>query len=154
MPAWIVILVALVTIYLVIQPSRPAYQRYLQLRRPRWFNFESTYTLIWLGFYVCFFFSARLVLERSWSWNLAITYLILVLLAQSVNWLVCITRSPLFGVLLGGMAWVWALLTLLAVAPRSGLAAALLLPYVLLEPVAILGRLQIHWLNPGARRSR
>jgi tryptophan-rich sensory protein len=42
---------------------------------------------------------------------------------------------------------------LIAVAPLSAVASGLLVPYLLWEPVSILGRLQIHRLNPGARRS-
>ncbi len=154
MPAWILILVALVTIYLVIQPSNKAYEQYLNLHRPAWFNFESKIPLIWVGLYVCFFLSARLVLEPRWSWNTAFSYLVLVLLAQSVNWLVCLRRSPLIGLLLGGVAWIWALIVLLSVAAVSATAAWLLVPYLLWGPVAMLGFWQMSKLNPAIRRSR
>ncbi len=154
MPAWILILVVLVTIYLVIQPSHKAYEKYLQLHRPAWFNFESKIPLIWVGLYVCFYFSARLVLEPRWSWSFAFSYLALVVLAQSVSWLVCLSRSPMIGLLLGGVAWIWALILLKAVASVSAMAAWLLVPYLLWGPVAMLGFWQISKLNPAIRRSR
>ncbi|MCP9915958.1 tryptophan-rich sensory protein [Cyanobium sp. ATX 6F1] len=145
---------ALGTIYLVIQPSSQAYERYLELHRPRWFNFESKVTWIWLGLYICFYFSARLALESRGSWTLFFSYLALVVLAQGVNWLVCTTRSPRNGVVLGAVAWLWALILLSAVAPVSAAAAGLLVPYLLWGPVAIIGLLQISKLNPAIRRSR
>lgn len=152
MPAWIVLLASMVTIYLVIQPSDKAYERYLRLQRPAWFDFESKIPLIWVGLYVCFYFSARLALQTRGSWNLFFSYMALVVLAQSVNWLVCTTRSPLNGVLLGGVAWAWALVLMISVAPSSATAAGLLVPYLLWGPVAMLGRLKINQLNPAIRK--
>ncbi|MCP9848334.1 tryptophan-rich sensory protein [Cyanobium sp. Morenito 9A2] len=154
MSAWIVILLALIVIYLVIHPNHAGYDWYLGLNRPNWFNIESKVPTIWLGLYVCFFFSARLVLETKGSWALAFSYLTLVALAQGVSWLTCTSRSLHAGTVLGALAWIWAVITLLTVAPLSGLAALLLLPYLIWGAVATVGLQSMRSLNPGLRRPR
>lgn len=153
MSAWIPILTALVLIYLSLNPSRQGYAWYLRLRRPRWFDFEQNILFVWLGLYFCFFSSARLVLEPRWQWGYAVSFLVLVVLAQGTSWLTCTRCSLAAGVGLGIVAWLWNLGMILALVPVSTTAAVLLVPYLLWGPVEMAGRHEMRALNPNAPRS-
>ena len=48
--------------------------------------------LIWIAIYACFYASALLSWNASWSWGLMAGYLMLLLLVQSYTWLIC--RTP------------------------------------------------------------
>jgi benzodiazapine receptor len=154
MSAWIPILTALVLIYLALNPTHQAYEWYLRLRRPRWFNFEQNILYIWLGLYICFFNSARLVLEPQWQWGYAASFLLLVVLAQGTSWLTCTSGSLAAGVGLGIVAWLWNLGMILALVRVSTGAAAFLVPYLLWGPVEMAGRQKMRALNPHVRRSK
>jgi benzodiazapine receptor len=151
MPAWLAILTALVAIYMIVHPSHGGYEWYLRLRRPHWFDFEHRSPLIWLGLYVCFFISARLVLEPQWHWGYAVGFLLLLAMAQGTIWLICTSRSLTAGLVLGIVAWLWNLGMILALIRASTTAAALLVPYLIWGPVEFLGRQQMRGLNKTAR---
>jgi tryptophan-rich sensory protein len=152
MSAWIAILLALLLIYFTLHPSHEGYGWYLQLRRPRWFDFEQHIPFIWLGLYVFFFNSARLVLEPQWKWGYAASFLLLVAMAQGTSWLTCTSRSLKAGVVLGILAWLWNLGMVLSLLSVSTTAALLLVPYLIWGPIVIVGRHQMDALNANSRR--
>ena len=93
MVAALLILVLMVGVGLAINPSRQQFDWFLRLRRPAWLTFEGLIPLIWISIYACFYASALLCWNASWSWGLMGGYLGLLLLVQSYTWLICSTRS-------------------------------------------------------------
>jgi len=55
---------------LLIQPSRQQFDWFLRLRRPGWLTSEGLIPLIWISIYACFYGSALLCWNASWSWGL------------------------------------------------------------------------------------
>ena len=147
MPAPLVILLALVAVVVGLNPNRSQFSWFLQLRRPAWLTFERWIPLIWITIYACFYASALLAWNASWSLPLLAGYLLLLVLVQSYTWLICRTRRLANGTAVGFAGWAWGVALAVIVLGSSGNAALLLLPYLLWSPVGTLVTWQMQRLN-------
>jgi tryptophan-rich sensory protein len=135
MPAWLVIAAVVVAVALLLNPSRQEWSWFLQLRRPRWLSFERFIPLIWTAIYACFYASALLSWNAGGGWPVMAAYLLLLLLVQSYTLVICRTRRLASGTALGFAGWLWGMALAAIVAPISGRAALLLVPFLLWSPV-------------------
>jgi tryptophan-rich sensory protein len=147
MPAPLVILLVLVAVVAGLNPNRSQFSWFLQLRRPAWLTFERWIPLIWITIYACFYGSALLAWNASWSLALLAGYLLLLVLVQSYTWLICRTRRLANGTVVGFAGWVWGVALAVIVLDSSRNAALLLLPYLLWSPVGTLVTWQMQRLN-------
>ncbi|MEX0587875.1 MAG: tryptophan-rich sensory protein [Cyanobium sp.] len=135
MLASLVILLVMVLVAVGLNPARDDMAWFIKLRRPRWLVFEGLIPIIWLLIYACFYGSAWLSWQASWSWALMAAYLVQLLLVQSYTLLICRSRSLGNGTAIGFAGWVWGVALTLVVVMQSPRAAALLVPYLLWSPV-------------------
>jgi tryptophan-rich sensory protein len=135
MPAWLVIAAVVVAVALLLNPSRQEWSWFLRLRRPRWLSFERFIPLIWTAIYACFYASALLSWNAGGGWPVMAAYLLLLLLVQSYTLVICRTRRLASGTALGFAGWLWGMAVTAIVAPLSGRAALLLVPFLLWSPV-------------------
>jgi len=148
MPAWLVILVAMVLVTLLLNPSKEEFGWFLRLRRPRWLTFERWIPVIWVAIYLCFYASALLAWRASGRWVLMGAYLVLLLLVQSYTLVICRSRRLANGTVVGFLGWVWGMALAVGVTPLSPPAALLLLPYLLWSPVGTFVTWRMQRLNP------
>jgi len=148
MPAWLVILVAMVLVTLLLNPSKEGFGWFLRLRRPRWLTFERWIPVIWVAIYLCFYASALLAWRASGRWVLMGAYLVLLLLVQSYTLVICRSRRLANGTVVGFLGWVWGMALAVGVTPLSPPAALLLLPYLLWSPVGTFVTWRMQRLNP------
>jgi benzodiazapine receptor len=134
-PAWLVIAAVVFAVALLLNPSRQEWSWFLRLRRPRWLSFERFIPLIWTAIYACFYASALLSWNAGGSWPVMAAYLLLLLLVQSYTLVICRTRRLASGTALGFAGWLWGMAVTAIVAPLSGRAALLLVPFLLWSPV-------------------
>jgi tryptophan-rich sensory protein len=141
------ILIAMVVVSVVFNPTKAEFSWFLRLRRPRWLVFEGWIPVIWLVIYACFDGSAL----RSWhaadGWALVIGYLPLLVLVQSYTLVICRSRSLASGTLIGFAGWVWGIALTLVVAQHSLGAWLLLVPYLIWSPVGTFVTWQMQKLN-------
>jgi tryptophan-rich sensory protein len=135
MPAWLVIAAVVVAVALLLNPSRQEWSWFLRLRRPRWLSFERFIPLIWTAIYACFYASALLSWNAGGGWPVMAAYLLLLLLVQGYTLVICRTRRLASGTALGFAGWLWGMAVTAIVAPLSGRAALLLVPFLLWSPV-------------------
>jgi tryptophan-rich sensory protein len=147
MAAALLILVVMEAVGVSLNPSRDQFSWFLRLRRPAWLSFERWIPLIWLVIYACFYASALLAWNVSWSWWLMAAYLVLLLLVQSYTWLICRTRRLANGTLVGLAGWLWGVALAVLLAEQTLAAVALLLPYLLWSPLGTLVTWQMQRLN-------
>ena len=147
MTAALVILLVIVAVGALLNPSRSEFAWFLRLRRPAWLSFEPLIPLIWIAIYACFYASAWLAWNASRSWGLMGGYLGLLLLVQSYTWLICRTRRLASGTAIGLTGWLWGVALAVLVARASAPAALLLVPYLLWSPVGTLVTWQMQRLN-------
>jgi len=147
MVAALLILLVMVAAGVLLNPCREQFGWFIGLRRPAWLSFEGLIPLIWISIYACFYASALLSWNASWSWGLMAGYLGLLLLVQSYTWLICTTRKLANGTTIGFAGWVWGVALALVVLPHSTPAALLLIPYLLWSPVGTLVTWQMQRLN-------
>ena len=147
MAAALLILAVMVAVAAALNPSREQFSWFLRLRRPNWLSFERLIPLIWIAIYACFYGSALVAWNASWSLGLMAGYLALLVLVQSYTWLICQTRRLSNGTMVGFAGWAWGMALAISVAHSSGSAALLLLPYLLWSPVGTLVTWQMQRLN-------
>lgn len=147
MAAAVLILLVMVAVGVLLNPNREQFAWFLRLRRPAWLTFEGLIPLIWIAIYACFYASALLAWNASWSWGLMAGYLVLLLLVQSYTWLICRTRRLANGTRVGFAGWAWGVALALIVLESSRSAALLLVPYLLWSPVGTLVTWQMQRLN-------
>lgn len=147
MRAAVVILLVMTAVAGLLNPSREQFAWFLRLRRPAWLRFEGLIPLIWIAIYACFYASALLSWNATWSWGLMAGYLVLLLLVQSYTWLICRTRCLRNGTWIGFAGWVWGVALAVVVAPQSPAAWLLLIPYLLWSPVGTAVTWQMQRLN-------
>ena len=147
MAAALLILLVMVAVGALLNPSREQFAWFIRLRRPAWLTFEGLIPLIWIAIYACFYASALLAWTASWSWGLMAGYLGLLVLVQSYTWLICRTRRLANGTAVGLAGWVWGVALAVLVLPQSGPAVLLLIPYLLWSPVGTLVTWQMQRLN-------
>ena len=66
MTAALLILVVMVAVAGLLNPSREQFAWFIRLRRPAWLTFEGLIPLIWLTIYACYYGSALLSWNASW----------------------------------------------------------------------------------------
>jgi len=147
MPAWLLIAAALLAVAALLNPSRDEWQWFLRLRRPRWLSFERWIPLIWSAIYACFYASALLCWNAGGGWGRMAGYLLLLLLVQSYTLLICRTRRLASGTAIGCAVGLWGIALAVLVAPVSGVAALLLLPFLLWSPVGTFVTWRMQRLN-------
>jgi tryptophan-rich sensory protein len=147
MAAALLILLVMVAVGVLLNPSREQFDWFIRLRRPAWLTFEGLIPLIWIVIYACFYASALLAWNASWSGVLMAGYLGLLVLVQSYTWLICRTRRLANGTAVGLAGWVWGVALAIVVLPQSGPAVLLLIPYLLWSPVGTLVTWQMQRLN-------
>jgi tryptophan-rich sensory protein len=147
MAAALLILLVMVAMGVGLNPSREQFAWFIRLRRPAWLTFEGLIPLIWIAIYACFYASALLAWNASWSWGLMAGYLGLLVLVQSYTWLICRTRRLANGTVIGLTGWVWGVALAVVVVPKSLPAVLLLIPYLLWSPVGTLVTWQMQRLN-------
>ena len=145
--AALLILLVMVAVAGSLNPSRQDFAWFIRLRRPRWLVLEGLIPLIWLPIYACFYVSAWLTWQASWSGLWMAAFLVQLVLVQSYTLVICRSRSLGRGTAIGFAGWVWGIALTLAVASESLLAAALLLPYLLWSPVGTWVTWQMRQLN-------
>ena len=126
----------------------------VNLNRPNWLFFEPAIPLIWTVIFACGTVSAILIWEQdpgtSRTWLLMALYLLLEIVTVAYIPSTLRARSLKVGTLLGGFGAILGLILTLAVWPISGLAALLLMPYVLWSPIGTYTTWQMIQLNPDA----
>jgi len=147
MAAALVILLVMAAVAVLFNPSREQFAWFLRLRRPAWLSFERLIPLIWIGIYGCFYGSALLAWNASWSWGLMAGYLALLLLVQSYTWLICRSRRLSNGTAVGLLGWLAGIVLAVLVHPLSMPAMLLLIPFLLWSPVGTLVTWQMQRLN-------
>ena len=147
MVAALLLLLVMVGVGVVFNPSQKQFEWFIRLRRPAWLTFEGLIPLIWISIYACFYASALLAWNASWSWGLMAGYLGLLVLVQSYTLLICTTRRLSNGTAIGFTGWVWGVALAVLVMPQSSAAVLLLFPYLLWGPVGTLVSWQMQRLN-------
>ncbi|HEY9849041.1 MAG TPA: TspO/MBR family protein [Leptolyngbyaceae cyanobacterium] len=126
----------------------------IQLQRPYWLFFEPAIPFIWTVIFICGAGSAILIWENEpgslRTWLLMGIYLILEIVTVAYIPLTLRLRSLKVGLILGGVGLMLGIFLALGVLPISGLAAVLLLPYLLWSPVGTYTTWQMIQLNPEA----
>ena len=150
MVAALLILLVIVAVAAVLNPSRDDFGWFLRLRRPRWLTFERWIPLIWIAIYACFYASALLSWNSSSSFVRMAGYLVLLVLVQSYTWLICTTRRLASGTAVGFAGWLWGVALAVLVAQTSTGALLLLVPYLLWSPVGTFVTWQMQRLNRDA----
>lgn len=147
MAAALLILLVMVAVAALLNPSREEFGWFIRLRRPAWLTFEGLIPLIWIAIYACFYASALLAWNASRSWALMAGYLGLLALVQSYTWLICRTRRLANGTAVGLAGWVWGVALAVVVLPQARPAVLLLIPYLLWSPIGTLVTWQMQRLN-------
>ena len=147
MAAALLILLVMVGVAALLNPSREQFAWFIRLRRPAWLTFEGLIPLIWIGIYACFYASALVSWQAAARWDLLGGYLVLLILVQSYTLVICRTRRLRNGTAIGFIGWVWGVALAVAVAPVALAAWWLLLPYLLWSPVGTAVTWQMQRLN-------
>lgn len=123
-------------------------QWFKRLRRPSWLTFEKAIPLIWITVFICGAWSAYIVWENTRNWLLMGFYVLVEIVTVAYNPGMLRLRSLKVGTILGGIGAILGIILALTVLPISGLAAALLLPYVLWSPIGTYTTWEMMRLNP------
>lgn len=125
-----------------------------QLDRPKWLVFEPLIPVIWTIVFTCGALSASTIWEREpgsvQTWLLMSFYLILEIVTVAYIPATLRSRSLKVGTVLGGIGVVIGIILALGVWNLSGLAALLLVPYILWSPVGTYTTWEMMQLNPEA----
>ena len=123
-----------------------------RLRLPKWLFFEPAIPLIWTVIFICGASSAVIIWEKDpgsvRTWLLMGWYLLLEIVTVAYIPATVRLKSLTVGTILGGTGAVIGVLLTLAVRPISGLAALLLLPYVIWSPIGTYATREMIDLNP------
>lgn len=124
-----------------------------RLQRPRWLTFEKAIPLIWMIVFICGAWSAYRVWEKdpgsTKTWFLMGFYVLVELVTVSFNPLMLRLRKIKVGAYIGGTGAILGLILALFVLSVDGLAALLLLPYLLWSPIGTYTTWDMARLNPG-----
>lgn len=124
------------------------------LDRPRWLFFEPAIPFIWTVIFICGAISAVFVWEKDpgslKTWSLMVGYLIVEIVTVAYIPATLRSRSLTVGKVLGAIGLISAVLLTLAILPISGMAALLLVPYLIWTPIGTYTTSQMIDLNPDA----
>jgi tryptophan-rich sensory protein len=151
------IVIAIVTFLVALASSffRPRDVKWSRrLDRPNWLFFEPAIPFIWTIIFACGAWSAMLVWEKDpgsiRTWLLMGFYLLVEMITVAYIPATLRLRSLKVGTILGGSGAILGILLTLTVSPISGLAALLLLPYVIWSPIGTYTTREMIDLNPDA----
>lgn len=137
----------------VIRPRDVSWGK--RLDRPNWLFFEPAIPFIWTVIFTCGAISAVLVWQEEpgslKTWLLMALYLLVEIVTVAYIPATLWLRSLQVGTILGGLGVVLSVLLTLAVLPTSGLAALLLVLYILWSPIGTYTTQQMIELNPDAQ---
>lgn len=126
----------------------------IELQRPKWLVFEPAIPFIWTFIFVCGTGSTILIWDKDpgslKTWLLMALYLLLEVVTVAYIPLTLRLRSLTVGLILGTVGFVLAVSLTLLIWPISGLAAALLVPYLLWSPIGTYTTWEMIQLNPEA----
>ncbi|MFB2893807.1 TspO/MBR family protein [Aerosakkonemataceae cyanobacterium BLCC-F50] len=126
----------------------------VELLRPQWLVFEPAIPFIWTFIFICGAGSAIQLWEKDpgslKTWLLLALYLILEVVTVAYIPMTLRLRSLKVGLILGAVGFVLSVSLTLLIWPISGLAAALLVPYLLWSPVGTYTTWEMIQLNPEA----
>lgn len=124
-----------------------------RLQRPRWLVFEPAIPVIWTVIFVCAGWSAVIVWEKEpgtfMTWVRMGLYLLLEAVTMAYTFATCKFRSLKVGTIIGGTGALINAILALMVAPVSGWAALLLLPYMIWSPIGTYTTWEMMKLNPA-----
>jgi translocator protein len=152
-PPWLLILITVLVITLVVNPTERDYVWYRSLRHPEWISRQPWVALVWPLISVCFYGSALAFWQTSGSWGWMAVYAVLLVLLRSRHWLICRLHILSAGLLLGVLGWTLTLVLALIVGPASPQASGLLLPVLVWTPVEAAITLRMVGLNRKEHRS-
>lgn len=136
----------------LIRPRDISWEK--RLDRPKWLFFEPAIPFIWTAIFACGTISAVLVWESDPSslktWLIMGLYLLVEVITVAYIPATLRLRSLKVGTILGGIGAILGVLLTLTVSQISGLAALLLLPYVIWSPIGTYTTTQMIELNPDA----
>ncbi|MBD2717836.1 tryptophan-rich sensory protein [Synechococcus sp. FACHB-909] len=153
MPPWLLILITVLVITLVVNPTERDYVWYRSLRRPDWIAAQPWVALVWPLISVCFYGSALAFWQTAGSWGWVAVYAVLLVLLRSPHWLICRLHRLTAGLPLWLLSWTLTLVLALIVGPASPLASGLLLPALVWTPVEAAIALRMVVLNRKEHRS-
>lgn len=152
-PSWLAI--AIVTIILAASSSLvPSSGRrwFQRLRRPSWLKIESAIPLIWTTVFICGAWSAYRVWEQApgtlQAWWFMAGYLLLEAVTLAYTLAMLQTRRLKVGFIIGLTDVLVGLILTILVVQVDGIAALLLLPYVLWSPIGTYITWEMMRLNP------
>ena len=147
--SWMVIGGVTLVVALAANIFTPSDRRWFKrLRRPDWLTFEAAIPLIWTVVFICGAWSAYNVWENTSSWYLMGFYLILEIVTIAYTPVMFRSRSLKVGTIIGGIGFIISIVLALTVLPISGVAAALLLPYIIWSPIGTYTTWEMMKLNP------
>lgn len=152
MPPWLLILIIVLVITLVVNPTERDFVWYRSLRRPLWISHQPWVALAWPLITVCFYGSALAVWQSARSWGWVAAYAVLLVLLRSPRWLICRLHSLTTGLPFGLLSWTLTLALALIVRQASPLASRLLVPVLLWMPVEAAITLRMIGLNRKEHR--
>ena len=147
MIAAISILLVIIIVGGILNPSKKEFAWFMNLKRPAWLNFERFIPLIWIFIYGCFYFSALTAWYKSWNPFIMLLYLILLLLVQSYTLVMCKQRKIKTGTLIAFAGWLWGGILLTQVVQISIISAVLLIPFLLWSPIGTFVTWQMQKIN-------
>jgi tryptophan-rich sensory protein len=152
-PPWLLILIIVLVITLVVNPTERDYVWYRSLRRPAWISRHPWVALAWPLISVGFYGSALAFWQEAGSWSWVAVYALLLVLLRSPRWLICRLHNLSAGLPVGLLGWALTLVLALIVRPASPLASGLLLPVLVWTPVEAAITLRMVGLNRKERWS-
>ncbi|MCM1982944.1 TspO/MBR family protein [Lyngbya confervoides] len=148
-PSWLAIAGVAIAIFGLVNRQSAADRRwFFRLKRPRWLSFEPIIPVIWTVILICGVWSAYLVWEASQNAGLMGLYALLEVLIMGYNSGMGKMRSLWVGVWIGAAGFLVGVVTALGVAPVSGAALGLLMPYLIWSPVGTFVTWKMIHLNP------
>lgn len=152
-PPWLLILIPLLLVTLVINPSERDFTWYRALKRPGSMGIDPWVPAAWFVITVSFYFSTLAFWRANGDWRWVATYMALLVLLRSQQWLACRLRNLAAGLPFWLLSWTLTLILALIVRPASPLAAWLLVPVLVWTPAEAINDVQMIGLNRKPHRS-
>jgi benzodiazapine receptor len=152
-PPWLLILITLLVVTLVINPSERDFSWYRTLKRPAWISMQPWIPAAWFLISVSFYFSALSFWLKSGDWHWMAAYGALLVLLRVNHLVICCLRNLVAGLPFWLLSWMVTVVLALIVRPTSPLAAGLLVPVLVWTPVEALVTVQMIGLNRKEQRS-
>lgn len=149
MPPWLLILILMMAVILLINPSRQDFAWYKRLRRPTWVPFANGIPLILPIIHIGIYLSSLVSWQMRSNWNLVAAYIVLLVLMEGYTWMMCRSRRLATGTLLCLIGWVYGIVLAAVLLLVSPLASGLLIPYLLWAPLEALITWDMRRLNTG-----